>query len=89
MTIQQLLLILRARYKVLLFALLATVATTVAVSVWLPKATVPLPDSVVIDAPALVLEISNVPLSLTPLDVAMLPLPDSARVPDEIVVAPV
>lgn len=37
MTIQQLLLILRARYKVLLFALLATVTTTVAISVWLPK----------------------------------------------------
>ena len=37
MTFQQLLLILRARYKVLLFALLATVAITVAISVWLPK----------------------------------------------------
>ncbi len=37
MTFQQLLLILRARYKVLLFVLLATVATTVAISVWLPK----------------------------------------------------
>ena len=37
MTIQQLLLILRARYKVILFALVATVATTVAISVWLPK----------------------------------------------------
>jgi polysaccharide biosynthesis transport protein len=37
MTFQQLLLILRARYKVLLFALLATVATTVTISVWLPK----------------------------------------------------
>jgi polysaccharide biosynthesis transport protein len=37
MTIQQLLLILRARYKIVLFALLATVAATVAISVWLPK----------------------------------------------------
>ena len=37
MTFPQLLLILRARYKVLLFALFATVATTVAISVWLPK----------------------------------------------------
>ena len=37
MTLQQFLLILRARYRVALLALLVTVATTVAVSLWLPK----------------------------------------------------
>lgn len=37
MTLQQFLLILRARYKIALFALLATVATTLAVSLLLPK----------------------------------------------------
>jgi polysaccharide biosynthesis transport protein len=37
MTVQQLLLILRARYKVILFALLTTVAATLAISTWLPK----------------------------------------------------
>jgi polysaccharide biosynthesis transport protein len=37
MTLQQFLLILRARYKIALFALLATVTTTLAVSLLLPK----------------------------------------------------
>ena len=37
MTLQQFLLILRARYRVALLALLVTVATTLAVSFWLPK----------------------------------------------------
>lgn len=37
MTLQQFLLILRARYKIALFALIATVATTIGVSLQLPK----------------------------------------------------
>jgi hypothetical protein len=50
------------------------------------------PLSVVMLAPAVVAEISNVPAAfatLTWLDVAMLPVPLSARVPPLIVVTPV
>ena len=50
------------------------------------------PFSVVIEAPAVVPEISNVAAALvrlTPLDAAMLPVPVKASVPAAIVVAPV
>ena len=57
-------------------------AAAVSVRVRLPSATLPAPDSVVIEAPAVVAEISSVPLAAidTPLEVAMLPMPDSASV---------
>ena len=50
------------------------------------------PVSVVIEAPAVVPEISNVAAAVvrpTPLDAAMLPVPVKASVPASIVVAPV
>ena len=47
----------------------------VKVKVWLPRLTAPLPDNVLIDAPLVVAEISNVPLLVTCEDVAMDPLP--------------
>ena len=60
----------------------------------LPKVTTPTPapllDKVLIDAPALVPEISKVPLAATPLEFAMLPVPVNASVVlAPIVVAPV
>jgi hypothetical protein len=57
-------------------------AAAVRVRNWLPSTTDPLPDSVVIEAPEVVPEMSNVPFVATdtPLDVAMLPLPVSAKV---------
>src|SRR6185503_15803454 len=61
----------------------------VRVSVLVPRATLPEPDKVLMNAPELVPEISKVPLSTTPLDEAMLPAPASASVPPEMVVAPV
>ena len=60
----------------------------VSVSVFDPSVTPPDPDSVAIEAPLVVPEISNVPLSATPLDNAIDPAPASARVPAVIVVAP-
>ena len=61
----------------------------VSVSVCAPSVTVPLPDSVMIEAPGVVAEMSNVPSSATSLELAMVPAPDSASVPPLIVVAPV
>lgn len=63
----------------------------VSIRVLPPRETVPPPERLVIDvAPFVSLEMSNVPLSARPLDVAMLPLPESANVaPLLIVVAPV
>src|SRR6185503_10500288 len=62
----------------------------VSVKLFAPSATVPLPVNVVIEAPAVVPEISNVPLLATPLDAATLPAPDRASVlPLSTVVAPV
>ncbi len=62
----------------------------VRVSVRSPSTTLPLPESVVIAAPAFVPAMSNVPSSVTPDDAAMLPSPASARVaPGVRVVAPV
>ena len=63
-------------------------APAVSVSVSVPRVTPPAPDSVLIEAPAVVAEISKVPASATPLDVAIEPEPDSASVPAVIVVAP-
>ena len=64
-------------------------AAWVSVSVWLPNATLPAPDRVWIDAPALVPDRSNVPASATPEELAIDPLPASASVvPAPMVVAP-
>ena len=58
-----------------------------------PSLTLPTPapllDKVLIDAPALVPEISKVPLAATLLEVAMLPVPLKAKVPPLMVVVPV
>jgi hypothetical protein len=54
----------------------------------LPRVTPPVPESDLIDAPAAVLVISNVPLSTTPLDDATDPAPLKDKVPELIVVAP-
>ena len=60
------------------------------VSVLLPKATVPAPDKVTIDAPEVVPEISNVPLAATLDDDAIAPEVLSAKVaPLLTIVAPV
>ncbi len=62
----------------------------VRVSVRAPSVTVPVPASVVIAAPDAVPAMSNVPLSTTPDEAMMLPVPASARVPPgAMVVAPV
>ena len=54
-----------------------------------PRATAPLPSSDAMDAPVVLL-MSNVPLAMTSLELAMLPAPDSASVaPVLIVVLPV
>ena len=63
-------------------------AALVSVSVWLPSVTMPAPDRFLIEAPAVVAEMSKVPLSITPLELAMLPAPDRASPPALIVVAP-
>ena len=66
----------------------------VRVSVWPPSATEPVPFKVVMLAPAVVPEMSNVPLSVTPeldapKELAMLPVPLRARVaPAPILVVP-
>ncbi len=60
----------------------------VSVSVRLPSATVPVPDRFLIAAPAVVAEMSNAPLAITLLELAMLPVPDSASVPAVMAVAP-
>ena len=65
------------------------VEALVRVSVCAPRATLPEPDRVLIEAPDVVPEISKMPLSVTPLDEAILPVPVSASVPPLIVVAPV
>ncbi len=55
-----------------------------------PRTTVPLPARLPTEAPAFVPAMSNVPLSMTRDEAAMLPLPVSARVaPGVRVVAPV
>ena len=56
---------------------------------WLPKLTVPEPASEVICGVLVAADTSKIALSVRPLEAAMLlPLPDSANVPDEIVVGP-
>src|ERR1700690_1931585 len=58
-------------------------------SVLLPSATAPLPERLLIVVLKVVRPaIENTPLSLTPLDAEIEPLPASARVPLDIVVAP-
>ncbi len=55
-----------------------------------PNATLPLPDSVTIEAPAVVPEMSKVPSSATPEDWATEPVPESFRSAlPSMVVAPV
>ena len=62
----------------------------VSVRVLVPSVTAPLPDNVLIEAPAVVPEISKVPLSATPLEAAILPEPVSASVePELMLLAPV
>ena len=48
----------------------------------------PLPDKVMIDAPEVSPDISNVPLAVTLVDCAIEAVPVSARVPEDIVVRP-
>ena len=63
---------------------LKVVLALLSVRVWAPSLTLPTPapllDKVLIDAPALVPEISKVPLAATLLEVAMLPVPVNASV---------
>jgi len=59
------------------------------VSVFAPSAKTPAPLKVLIVAPLVVLLISNVPASATPLLLAIEPEPDKLKVPAVIVVAPV
>jgi len=59
------------------------------VSVLAPSVTLPVPDSVAIEVLPVSPEISKVPLSATPLESAIEPVPDSFSVPPLIVVAPV
>ena len=55
-----------------------------------PSVTAPPPDKLVIEAPIVLPEISNVPLSATPDDDAIAPLPFNASVAPELIdVAPV
>ena len=61
----------------------------VSVKVCVPSLTPPVFVRVLMLAPEEVALMSRVPLSSTLLEVAMLPLPDKARVPAEMVVAPV
>ena len=72
---------------------LKVVLALLSVRVWAPSLTLPTPapllDKVLIDAPALVPEISKVPLAATLLEVAMLPVPLKAKVPPLMVVVPV
>ena len=72
---------------------LKVVLALLSVRVWAPSLTLPTPapllDKVLIDAPALVPEISKVPLAATLLEVAILPLPLKAKVPPLMVVVPV
>ena len=58
------------------------------VRVLLPKFTPPVPDSVLITAPLVVLLISNVAVSVTELELDMEPLPERAKMPELIVVDP-
>ena len=58
----------------------------VMVRFWPPRITLPLPLSALMDVP-LVREMSKVPVSATPDEFAMLPLPDKARTPELILVA--
>ena len=63
---------------------------SVSVRVSAPRLTTPDPDRVMIEAPALVPEISNVPLSATSDESAMEPVPVSSRLaPESIRVTPV
>jgi len=62
----------------------------VSVRVFAPRVTAPEPDKVVIDVLVGVMpEILNVPESTIPIEFASDPLPESARTPALIVVAPV
>ena len=65
------------------------VLPAVMVSALLPSTVEPLPEIVVMEAPVVVPEMSNTALLATPEEVAMEPVPVSARVPPEITVAPV
>ena len=66
------------------------VLPAVMVSVRAPSTAEPLPDNVVIEAPDVVPEMSNTPLSATPDEVAIAPVPVSDKVaPELIVVSPV
>ena len=61
---------------------------SVMVSVLMPNALVPLPDKVLTLAPELVALMSKLLLLITPLEVAIVPSPDKAKVPAVMVVAP-
>ena len=61
----------------------------VMVRVLAPNAVVPVPDKLNTLAPALVALMSKLLLLVTPLELAMVPEPDRAKVPSLIVVAPV
>src|SRR5882757_2653691 len=54
-----------------------------------PSCTAPTPERDTIETSPVAAAIEKVPLSVRLLDAAMLPLPDSASVPDDMVVAPV
>ena len=59
------------------------------VSTLAPKAVLPEPVRLLTLAPEVVALMSKIPPLLTPLELAMLPEPDSARVPELMVVTPV
>jgi hypothetical protein len=61
----------------------------VRVRVFDPRVTPPAPDRVTIDAPDVVPEMEKVPPSETPLELAIEPEPERARVPELMVVGPV
>ena len=62
----------------------------VSVKALLPKVVLPAPDKLLMTAPLVLLEISNVPALFTPLLLAIEPEPDKAKVdPVPIVVEPV
>ena len=60
----------------------------VIVSALAPKTVAPVPDKALTLAPEVVALMSKLPLLLTPLELAMAPEPDSAKVPKVMVVAP-
>src|SRR5471030_2457035 len=54
-----------------------------------PSCTAPIPERDVIDTPPVAAAIEKLPLSVRLLEAAMLPPPDRARVPNDMVVVPV